>query len=322
MTSRLATLPDYILGITREIWEDRQIASLHRSYGKDMVMRSTAGLILGNAGVIKDTLAAQAAFPDQQILGEDVIWSGDAEAGYLSSHRAFITGTHTGHGVFGPPTGRKTAVRCIADCFVEGEAITDEWLCYDFSAMVRQLGHSPRDWAARCIAEEGGPDTAIRPFSPDQDRQGPYSGIGNDHPLGDRLADILTRIMGADIAVIRESYDRACHVCHAGGVEGWSHPFAEAQWMQLRSAFPDAEFRVHHRIGRSDKGEPDRAALRWSLNGEHSGHGVFGPPTGAPVHVMGFTHAEFGPRGLRREWSLWDEVAIWKQILLHEGRTA
>ena len=46
---------------------------------------------------------------------------------------------------------------------------------------------------------------------------------------------------------------------------------------------------------------------------------VFGPPTGAPVHVMGFTHAEFGPWGLRREWSLWDEVAIWKQILLHTG---
>jgi hypothetical protein len=31
---------------------------------------------------------------------------------------------------------------------------------------------------------------------------------------------------------------------------------------------------------------------------------------------MGFTHAEFGPWGLRREFSLWDEVSIWKQILL------
>ena len=33
---------------------------------------------------------------------------------------------------------------------------------------------------------------------------------------------------------------------------------------------------------------------------------------------MGISHAEFGPRGLRREWTLYDEVAIWKQIVLHE----
>jgi len=71
-----------------------------------------------------------------------------------------------------------------------------------------------------------------------------------------------------------------------------------------------------HQIGRADAGEPDRAAVRWSLNGRHTGFGVYGAPTGAPVHIMGFTHAEFGPWGLRREFSLWDPVSVWKQILL------
>jgi hypothetical protein len=27
-------------------------------------------------------------------------------------------------------------------------------------------------------------------------------------------------------------------------------------------------------------------------------------------------HAEFGPWGLRREYALYDEIAIWKQILM------
>lgn len=315
--SRFANLPDYIQGVTFEIWEGRQIASLHQSYGKDMVMRSTAGLVLGTEGVINDTLASQAAFPDRVILGDDVIWSGTKAEGFLSSHRSVISGRHTGHGVFGPPTGRVVTTRCIADCFVENEVITDEWLCYDVSSIVQQLGHSPRDWAAATIAREGGPASAIRPFTPDQDRPGPYKGRGNDHPLGARLAEILTRIMAKDMAVIARSYDRAVNLYHAGGVTGWGIPFAESQWLQLRSAFPDAIFTIHHQIGRSDQGQPDRAALRWSLDGTHSGHGVFGPPSGAPVHIMGFTHAEFGPWGLRREWSLWDEVAIWKQILLH-----
>ena len=317
--SRFANLPDYIQGVTFEIWEGRKIGSLRQSYGKDMVMRSTSGLIIGCEGVIIDTLASQAAFPDRQILGDDVIWSGNEAEGYLSSHRSVIMGTHTGHGIFGAPAGKVLTTRCIADCFVQDEVITDEWLCYDFSSMVKQLDHTPQDWAAASIEREGGSDTAIRPFSPDQDRPGPYKGTGNDHPLGDRLAEILRRIMSMDISVIGETYDRAANIYHAGGKTGWTPQFAEAQWMQLRAAFPDATFTIHHQIGRSDAGEPDRAAIRWSLDGTHSGHGVFGAPSGAHVHIMGFTHAEFGPWGLRREYTLFDEVAIWKQILLKTG---
>ncbi len=94
--------------------------------------------------------------------------------------------------------------------------------------------------------------------------------------------------------------------------------------MQLRAAFPSATFAIHHVIGRSDPHQPHRAAVRWSLDGKHDGFGAFGAPTGAPVHVMGITHAEFGPfgdggAGLRREFTLYDEIAIWKQIHLHTG---
>ncbi len=316
MASRFATLPDYILGVTYEIWEGRQIASLHQAYGANMVARSTLGVMVGAEDVIHDTLASQAAFPDRQIYGDDVIWSGNDSDGYLSSHRTMIIGTHTGHGVFGPPTGRVVAARCIADCYVKDDVIDDEWLCYDMTAMVRQLGHTPESWARDSIAREGGPDRARRPFTPALDRPGPYTGRGNDHPLGQRLADILTRIMSHDVAVIGTEYDRAVHVWHPGGTTGWGRPFAESQWMQFRTAFPDAAFSIDHQIGRADAGQPDRAAIRWSLSGTHSGFGPWGAPTGAPVHVMGFTHAEFGPWGLRREFTLWDEVSIWKQILL------
>lgn len=314
--ARYANLPDYIQGITWDIREGRQISALRQAYGRDMIARSTLGVMVGCDEVITDTLASLAAFPDRQIHGDDVIWCEDGAGGFLSSHRSMIIGTHSGHGIFGPPSGRVVAARCIADCHVTEEVIDDEWLCCDMAAMVRGLGHTPEGWARASIAREGGPDRARRPFTPDIDRPGVYAGRGNDHPLGVRLADILTRIMDKDIAAIRECYDRAVHVWHPGSVTGWGIPFAEAQWMQFRSAFPDAGFRIDHQIGRADPGQPDRAALRWSLTGHHTGYGIFGPPTGAGVHVMGFTHAEFGPWGLRREFSLWDEVSIWKQILL------
>ena len=98
---------------------------------------------------------------------------------------------------------------------------------------------------------------------------------------------------------------------------GWGD--AEAFWLALRSSFPSATFQVHHRIGRDDEGLAPRSALRWSLTGTHDGWGAFGAPTGASVHVMGICHAEFGPWGLRREYVLLDEIAIWKQIHLHAG---
>jgi hypothetical protein len=83
--------------------------------------------------------------------------------------------------------------------------------------------------------------------------------------------------------------------------------------------FPKAEFTLHHIIGREEEMMPPRAAVRWSLWGRHTGWGAFGAPTGAMVYVLGITHAEFGPWGLRREYTLFDETAIWKQILLQEA---
>ena len=88
--------PDYILGITKEIWEDRGIAVLHHHYSKDIIVRAPASIVVGNQGVIGATMATLAEFPDRTLLGEDVIWSGTPEEGMLSSHRILSTATHLG----------------------------------------------------------------------------------------------------------------------------------------------------------------------------------------------------------------------------------
>lgn len=321
-SSNFKDLPDYILKITKEIWEDRGLATLHHYYGRDIPMRFPSGLVRGNAGVIDGTLATLAEFPDRQLLGEDVIWSeGPEEGRYLSSHRLVTFGTHTGHGAFGPPTGRQFVIRAIADCAAKADVIDDEWLIRDVGGISRQLGWDPADYARYQIGTEGGPESCQRPFHPSHDVQGSYTGRGNDNEWGARLTDILTRMMEKDFTVIRQEYDRAVRSEHWGARGGWSYDFAETDWMRLRSSFPTAKFEVHHLIGRSDPGTPNRAAVRWSLTGKHSGHGYFGAPTGAEVHVMGATHAEWGEWGLRREFTLLDEVAVWKQIHLHTGDT-
>ncbi len=323
-SNRFADFPDYILGITKEIWEDRGIATLNDYYAPDIVVRSPGSVVTGNQGVIAATMATLAEFPDRQLLGEDVIWSGTPETGMLSSHRILSTATHAGDGVYGAATGKTLTYRILADCHARNNVIDDEWLIRDQGAIVRQLGWDPADYARDLIAREGGPDVCVKPMTPTNDRVGPYTGSGNDNAWGARLAGILGRVMDADMAAIPGSYDRAAHLCYPGHVTGHGTDPADRFWMGLRAAFPSAKFTVHHQIGREDPTMPPRAAVRWSLHGRHDGWGAFGKPTGAEVFVLGITHAEFGTLGaaeptLRREWTLFDETAVWKQIALHTG---
>ncbi len=313
--------PDFILGITREIWEDRGVKTLEHRYSDDIVVRSPASVVVGNKAVIAATLATLAEFPDRELLGEDVIWSGGPEApqGFLSSHRLLCTATHANDGVYGPATGAELVYRVIADCACRNDQVYDEWLIRDQGAIVRQLGIDPKKYAAERIAAEGGSEACIRPFTPETDIAGPYTGRGNHQEPGDAYAELLSRVMSADLAAIPDVYDRAAHLELPGGQTGHGPGAADRFWTGLRASFPDAVFEIHHQIGRQDPDFSPRAALRWSLWGKHDGRGAFGEPTGAQVYVMGLSHAEFGPWGLRREYVLIDETAIWKQILMQTG---
>ncbi|OAH09238.1 SnoaL-like polyketide cyclase [Rhodobacteraceae bacterium SB2] len=311
--------PDYILGITKEIWENRHIATLHDYYANDIVVRTPGAVSTGNKGVIGATMATLAEFPDRQLLGQDVIWSGTPKDGMLSSHRILSTATHLGDGVYGKATGTKLTYRIIADCHAIDNQINDEWLVRDQGAIVRQMGWNPVDYARDLIAREGGTERCARPLTPNNDLEGPYKGRGNDNEWGQRYADLLNRIMGADMTAISREYDRAIQSEIPGGTTGHGREAVDRFWMGLRASFPDAQFTIDHQIGRNDRMMPPRAAIRWSLHGKHDGWGVFGAPSGAEVYVLGMSHAEFGPWGLRREFTLFDETAIWKQILLQTG---
>ncbi len=234
----------------------------------------------------------------------------------MSSHRLITTATHTSSGQFGPATGAKWTVRVIADCAAKNDCIYDEWLVRDYGGIVRQMGMEPADFAANLIEDEGGPETARKVFLPEDDVPGGYLGRGNDNEWGAKYAADLNRIMAHDFNHIYESYDRAVQGEYAGGLSTVGREGSVAFWLGLRSSFPHATFTIHHQIGMDADMLSPRASIRWSLDGTHDGWGSFGRPTGKRVHVMGMSQAEYGPWGLRRECALYDEIAIWKQILM------
>ena len=318
-SNRWDDFPHYIIGITKEIWEDRGIATLDHYYSEDIPVRSPLGVQRGNKAVIASTMATCHEFPDRELFGEDVIWSDDPDYGLLSSHRLITRATHSADGQFGPATGKQWTVRVIADCAAKDNTIYDEWLVRDYGGIVRQLGMDPKEYTAALIESEGGPENAARPFTPEIDVDGGYNGTGNDNEWGAKYAEILTRVMDADFTHLHEVCDRAIIGEYAGAQTTLDPKGSVAFWLGLRSSFPSATFKIHHQIGMDGGMLSPRASLRWSLDGTHDGWGSFGRPTGARVHVMGMCHAEFGPWGMRREFALYDEIAIWKQILLGTG---
>lgn len=200
--------PDYILGITREIWEGRGLGeSMRRYYHPDVIVRTPGGISLGEPASTWATMATIVEFPDRELLGEDVIWSGTPEQGMLSSHRIVSLATHTGDGIFGAASGRRLTYRAMADCWAKDNQIADEWLIRDNGAVVRQLGHTPRDWV---IAEQAA-GRSTTPFTPSRDVAGPYLGRGNDDATGQRYGDLLSRLMAAEFSAIPAEWDRACH---------------------------------------------------------------------------------------------------------------
>ncbi|MEL6752181.1 MAG: nuclear transport factor 2 family protein [Pseudomonadota bacterium] len=329
-SQRWKNFPDYIIGVTKDIWEDRGIHTLTETYGPDIPVRSPASVVVGNDNVIAATMATLAEFPDRQLYGEDVIWSRDPGSDYfLSSHRLLSTATHDGDGVYGKATRKVLTYRILADCAAHKDVIDDEWLIRDQGAIVRQLGWTPEAFAADLITREGGVEACVKPLTPETDVEGPYRGRGNDNEWGERTADVLERLMAGEISVIQRHYDRAAQLHYPGHKQDYSHVGADKFWLGLRAAFPHAEFKIEHVIGREDPNMPPRAAVRWSLWGKHSGWGAFGTPTGAMVYVLGITHVEYGPyaapgsgeaTSIRREWTLFDETAIWKQILMQADK--
>lgn len=310
-------IPDFIYGITREIWEDRGIGGrIGRYYAPACLVRAATGVTPDNSGVTAQTLATLHQFPDRQLVGEDVIWLDHGDGGFLSSHRLISVMRHQGSGSYGPATGRVVRSRIIADCWVSNGQVTEEWLVRDQAAFARCLGSDARSLAEAMLAADLRRHGTAQFFSPSRDIAGRYTRPIADGPEIDAYTAGWAAIWGGKhTAVVRDLYFHGAAVHIPGGEVVNGHADIDRFCIGYLASFPDALFRVESTVVNIDPGQPVRISMSWSLSGTHGGWGHFGEPTGAPVYVMGMNHAHLVDGRVRMEWVLTDEVSIWKQIL-------
>ena len=308
--------PDYILKITKQIWEGKDVESIGEFYTKNIPVRSPFGITYGNKPVIEATYNTLKEFPNRQLMGEDVIWNGNDNNGYHSSHRILSKGTHLGDGFYGKPTGKDIYYRVIADCACKDNQVYDEWIVRDQGAMVRQIGYTPKEFAQIMIDNEGGLEKANKLFDKNDIKPSNYQPEQvKINSAGERYSKILIKVFkeGYDF----QDYNRASTIYWPGNKIGHGREDVAKLWNSLKEILTDTKFTIEH-IGYLDEPNKNpRASIRWFLEGVHSKDSEnYGKKTNSKLFFMGINHVELNQDGVIREWVLFDEVAIWKQILM------
>ncbi len=320
-------IADYIIRITDRIWREKKIDLCLRYYTEDSVIHTLTGDIVGAKTVEANTHATLRAFPDRTLDGDNVIWSGDDREGYYSSHLITSRMTNLGLSDFGPATGKRVRIRTIADCLCLKNKIIEEWLVRDNAALVLQLGFdltktarsqasADRDEGRNLIAalaqwrDDCGRDAA-RPISgsalPSPEREpaafseAVFGSIWNERRF-DLLPTAFDFRVGAHVTACRDIY---------GTVEYREY------LAQLFVAFPDLKVRLDHVADIPYLADARDIAVRWSLSGTHQSDGIFGPASGAPIYIMGVTHWRAMKGRIREEWTVFDELAVLRQIETH-----
>ena len=321
---------DYILSWTDAIWIDRGLGRLTEHYDRAVKVHTAYGETYDFDFVISNSLQKFAAFPNGGGgYGEDVIWEQRGPNGFISSHRVFKSGTHTGYWTYGPPTGRDWVSRTVAHCVVQDNVITEEWLVRDEWAVLENLGMDPYRIAADLADASPVLGRAMRAGGETGAFAGriedPASlGVSGPRPARHAAECAMVQAMFQEVwngrlfNRVPAYFDRqiVCFSVRMKRVQGIDA--YQIELLNLLASFPDFTVEVRD-IAVLDGPELGlRIAVIWLMRATYCGVPTYGPITRTPVNILGASHFEVRNGKILREWRVFDEIAILAQI--HAGR--
>ncbi len=312
---------DYIVRITYTIWEDRHVEYIGQTYSHDSQVFDDYGLQIGSQKIISDTYHTTKAFTNIQLLADEVIWAGDDEIGYRSSHRTLIRGKNDGHSKYGKATYNNIDVLVIANCVSLGNEIFLEHVLYNNSAMLRQLGfdlnekvqdlvnHAPagfprsdQTWQLLKTSNQQNPplyiSEPIEGFDIDRFCRETIQSLWND-----RTYDVLEANYSKQF-IFQGATDRTGH-----GTKNYQKMLDE-----LLSPFADLSLQVDEVYWMGNSQEGYLVSIRWSVECSHHQNGIYGSPTHVPLQMWGITQQKIVHQKIVQEWMLWNELDVMMQI--------
>ena len=314
---------DYIVRITHRIWEEKDIGYIYDTYSHDSTVWDDLGLQYGRDKIVADTVHTNNAFPDIRLVADEVIWAGNEEVGFHTSHRTKILGTNTGYSRFGAPTGRRVQLWCIANCVSRENEIFHENVIYDTAGMLQQLGIDVLQAAKTTSARLKGAG-----LPPNFAAAEPKRLWGQGKPA---TMTIPQQEQRTDIdAFVRSSFHTVWNRRNFGALESIYSPSIVTQGAagrvyrgvgQLRSfilsmvaMFPDFALSVDDLYWMGNPRDGFLVSTRWSAQGTHRGNGPYGEPTGRQCHIWGITQWVIENGRVEKEWLMFNEFGTLMQL--------
>ncbi|NYI78909.1 ester cyclase [Nocardioides panzhihuensis] len=317
-----ASVEEYILRCTDEIWVDRGVGLIDTAYyDPEVRIHGAFGTSVGLAPVLAGTTQSIASYPDEVGFGEDVVWEPRGSQSFISSHRVYSTGTNTGWTSYGPPSGRHFEKRALAHCLVKDGKIIEEWVVRDEHRLVTDLGHDPHE-VARRFAERGDWQPLELGDLPEDPIRTGVSGVRDSETApaeGQRIVEMFDQMWNARrLDRISDFYDRdvVLHTSRGRTLQGLRQVSTET--LDMLAAFPDAQQRILDVCIDDHPQRGQRAAVVWLLEGTYSGYDVFGPATGLPIQLLGASQLVLEHGRIVREFRVYDELAL--AIQIEQGR--
>lgn len=318
---KFGDIVDYIVKVTHEIWEERAIGRLYDYYGTNMRVHTSDGDVYTRDKVIESTIQALAAFPDRRLYADEVIWYGNDDEGYYTSHRLTHEGHNWGHTRYGPPTGKRVSYRAIAECSVVEGVIVEEWLVRDELTLIHQLGFDVQEMAKKAARHSAEPaDMLTIPAEVDRLRgQLPPDPLppsdSTEFDVEEMVRRSIHEIWNWRLLNKVDDYYVDGYLCDsASGRCLYGLNQFRTYILSLLAPFPDLVVNVDHFCALREHEDRYRTATRWTMMGTHSGPGVYGEPTGNQISIMGISHHLIEDGKFVREWTVFDEFALLKQL--------
>ena len=315
-----ADIIDYIIRCTHRIWEERGLDLIDSHYSPDCPVYTMVGPVFGAAVVKANTAATLVSFPDRTLVGDAVIWSGDDQAGYLSSHRITSHATNLGASEFGPATGRKIDFTTIADCLCLENRIIEEWLVRDNAAIVRKLGFDIVALAATQAAADREKGPAVwRQEAMAAVRDGAVIVEAGARPNPAQNPQAFAHWYFASVLqsptpeAIAAAYAPTARVNLPDERRPVGHDAIAAGRAAIFEGFDGRAMTLDH-IGSVIEGPYTDIALRWSYTARHANDGLYGAATGRDIYILAVTHLRTIDGQIAEEWTIFDELALRRQM--------
>ncbi len=312
---------DYILRITYRIWEGKQVGLCYDYYSAYCPVYTLAGITIGAEEVVQNTLSTLAAFPDRTLHADNIIWGGDDQQGFHSSHRIKTHMTNLGPSDFGPATAKEATIAVIAHCVVKDNQVIEEWLVRDNYSLAEQLGFDPLalarkkaqtapnsrflDWKAQELQRLADTVNRARVSNPGAASRSACEQVCNG------LQNIWNARLVGDVYQLYAP-NATLHASANRELEG--QDAIVRFYTQFLGTLSDLRFSADYCCEQPAKAGGKDVAVRWTASGLHTGPTLWGEPTGSEVLILAESHYHVVDGQIVEEWTVFDELSILAEI--------